>query len=126
MEQSPPTHTGPAQDVGGLHRPPGTPGRIPGRPRVPQGDCAGGGLGSAGVERAMTAPPVRTPPAAPQRRYGFLTSRRWIALIAGIVALSVLCVFLGYWQWTRHQNREIGRASCRDRGYGWVWTVRVN
>jgi len=64
----------------------------------------------------MTAPPVRTPPAAPQRRYGFLTSRRWIALIAGIVALSVLCVFLGYWQWTRHQNR-VERVELVESNY---------
>lgn len=38
-------------------------------------------------------------------RYSFLTSRRWLGLIAAAVAISVVCTLLGYWQWTRYQGR---------------------
>lgn len=38
-------------------------------------------------------------------RYAFITSPRWLALIAGIVALSVVCALLGFWQWSRYEAR---------------------
>lgn len=38
-------------------------------------------------------------------RYGFLTSPRWLGLIAGIVAVSVVCALLGFWQWSRYEAR---------------------
>ncbi|MGC0144260.1 SURF1 family protein [Pseudactinotalea sp. Z1732] len=38
-------------------------------------------------------------------RYSFLTSRRWLGLIAAAVAISVVCALLGYWQWSRYQGR---------------------
>lgn len=38
-------------------------------------------------------------------RYAFLTSPRWVGLTAVIVAVSMACVLLGYWQWSRYQGR---------------------
>lgn len=38
-------------------------------------------------------------------RYAFLSSRRWVLLTAVIVAVSVACVLLGYWQWSRYEAR---------------------
>ena len=38
-------------------------------------------------------------------RYAFLSSPRWLGLIAGIVAVSVVCTLLGFWQWSRYEAR---------------------
>ncbi|MFH5822669.1 SURF1 family protein [Georgenia sp. AZ-5] len=40
----------------------------------------------------------------PRRSYGFLTTPRWLALIALMVAVSVACVFLARWQWSRYET----------------------
>lgn len=38
-------------------------------------------------------------------RYAFLRSARWLRVIALGVAVSLACVALGWWQWTRHTAR---------------------
>lgn len=38
-------------------------------------------------------------------RYAFLRSPRWLRVIALGVAVSLACVALGWWQWTRHTAR---------------------
>ena len=35
-----------------------------------------------------------------------LRTRRWVLLLLGIAVISVLCVFLGRWQWHRHVDRR--------------------
>jgi len=39
-------------------------------------------------------------------RYEFLRTRRWVGLIALLVAASVACVLLGHWQWGRYVERH--------------------
>ncbi|TRW45729.1 SURF1 family protein [Georgenia yuyongxinii] len=39
-------------------------------------------------------------------RYAFLTNPRWLGLIALMAAVSLACVFLGRWQWTRFEERS--------------------
>lgn len=40
------------------------------------------------------------------RKYGFLTSSRWLGLIAFALIASVVCVFLGMWQWGRYEDKK--------------------
>lgn len=39
-------------------------------------------------------------------RYAFLATPRWLGLIAVMVAVSVACVLLGRWQWSRFEERS--------------------
>lgn len=39
-------------------------------------------------------------------RYGFLRSRRWAGMAALAVVVSLVCVLLGTWQWSRHEDRS--------------------
>ena len=39
-------------------------------------------------------------------RFAFLKESRWIGLIAAMIVVSVVCVFLGRWQWDRHHQRS--------------------
>ncbi|MFD1506782.1 SURF1 family protein [Georgenia yuyongxinii] len=39
-------------------------------------------------------------------RYAFLTTPRWLSLIALMVAVSLACVLLGRWQWSRFEERS--------------------
>ncbi len=39
-------------------------------------------------------------------RYRFLLSRRWVGLAAVFLVIAVACVFLGAWQWSRHEDRS--------------------
>lgn len=39
-------------------------------------------------------------------RYAFLRARRWVGLIAVMVAASVACALLGVWQWDRYVERH--------------------
>ena len=49
--------------------------------------------------------PMRTMPET-SRVYRFLLSRRWIGLALFVVALSALCVRLGFWQWHRMEHKQ--------------------
>ena len=44
-------------------------------------------------------------------RYAFLRESRWIGLIAAMIVVSVVCVFLGRWQWHRHEDRSAFAAQ---------------
>jgi len=37
--------------------------------------------------------------------YAFLRTSRWVGLIIGALVVSVVCVFLGRWQWGRHEDK---------------------
>lgn len=52
---------------------------------------------------------MSAPPAA--GRYAFLCTRRWLGLVAVLLAVAVACVFLGRWQWHRYEDRS---ASARQ------------
>src|SRR5690606_39110651 len=43
-------------------------------------------------------------------RYRFLLSRRWVGLAAVFLVIAVACVFLGAWQWSRHEDRSAANA----------------
>ncbi|MCM3662034.1 SURF1 family protein [Georgenia satyanarayanai] len=43
-------------------------------------------------------------------RYGFLLSRRWLGLAVIFLVIAVACVFLGAWQWSRHEDRSAANA----------------
>ncbi|WP_413450280.1 SURF1 family protein [Georgenia phoenicis] len=43
-------------------------------------------------------------------RYRFLLSRRWVGLAAVMLVIAVACVFLGAWQWSRHEERSAANA----------------
>lgn len=43
-------------------------------------------------------------------RYAFLRSARWARVLALGVLVSLACVALGYWQWTRHSARAAAAA----------------
>lgn len=43
--------------------------------------------------------------------WAFLRSGRWAGVIALAVAASTLCVFLGMWQWSRHEQRSAALAQ---------------
>ncbi|WP_152189877.1 SURF1 family cytochrome oxidase biogenesis protein [Georgenia satyanarayanai] len=43
-------------------------------------------------------------------RYRFLLSRRWVGLAAAFLVIAVACVFLGAWQWSRHEDRSAANA----------------
>lgn len=44
-------------------------------------------------------------------RYAFLTSGRWLGLIAAMVVVSVVCALLGVWQWGRYEVRAAQAAQ---------------
>lgn len=43
-------------------------------------------------------------------RYRFLLSRRWVGLAVTFLVIAVACVFLGAWQWSRHDERSAANA----------------
>jgi cytochrome oxidase assembly protein ShyY1 len=45
--------------------------------------------------------------------YRFLLTRRWIGLAVFVVALSALCVRLGFWQWHRMEHKQQQEAQVR-------------
>lgn len=45
--------------------------------------------------------------------YRFLLTRRWIGLAIFVVALSALCVRLGFWQWHRMEHKQHQEALVR-------------
>lgn len=45
--------------------------------------------------------------------YRFLLTRRWIGLALFVVALSALCVRLGFWQWHRMEHKQHQEALVR-------------
>ncbi len=45
--------------------------------------------------------------------YRFLLTRRWIGLAIFVVALSALCVRLGFWQWHRMEHKQQQEAQVR-------------
>jgi len=49
------------------------------------------------------------------RKYGFLATRRWIALGISIAALSILFVNLGFWQLRRWEERKVDNAVLAAR-----------
>ncbi len=46
--------------------------------------------------------------------YRFLLTRRWLGLLALVVALAVACVLLGSWQWSRREQRLERNAQVVD------------
>ncbi|RPF28041.1 SURF1 family protein [Georgenia muralis] len=44
-------------------------------------------------------------------RYAFLTAPRWVRLITTMVLVSLVCVLLGAWQWSRYQDRSAQAAQ---------------
>jgi len=45
--------------------------------------------------------------------YRFLLTRRWIGLAVFVVALSALCVRLGFWQWHRMEHKQQQETQVR-------------
>ena len=43
-------------------------------------------------------------------KYRFLLSGRWAAILLLAIAVMVTCVFLGSWQWSRHEDRAARNA----------------
>ena len=50
-------------------------------------------------------------------RYAFLRTRRWVGLALVIVVVMVACVFLGIWQFNRHEARAANNAVI-NTNYG--------
>ena len=55
-------------------------------------------------------------PGARRGRYAFLTTGRWVALVSSMVVVSVVCAFLGTWQWARYESRSADAARV-DTAY---------
>jgi cytochrome oxidase assembly protein ShyY1 len=61
---------------------------------------------STATERAPSPPTRRSGPATARAALKLLREQVWIGALAGVIVLSVVFVFLGRWQWHRHETRS--------------------
>src|SRR4051812_22030165 len=110
LEQPPAASARAAQDVARLRCPPGRARELPGRPRGPPRGRARrpAGRGRA-VNDAAPRPGVRGVLAVLREPY-------WLRAGFLVVALSLACVYLGRWQWGRHEGK-VAMAQQIDRAY---------
>src|SRR5258706_9066015 len=67
---------------------------------------------SVRTDRAPPPPPARTARSA----LGLLREKSWFLALLGVIMLSVIFVFLGRWQYHRHEARS-ARNALVDRNY---------
>src|SRR5436190_1425982 len=111
LEQPPTAPAGETQDVARLCRAPRRPRTVPRDPRLP--------AGGRPLRRARRGRPLSDAGSRPGVR-GVLAVLRepyWLRAAFVVVGLSIACVFLGRWQWGRHEGK-LAMAQQVDHAYG--------